>query len=566
MKKIYLAFLAVACFAAAACEEDKLEIPQKGVIAYEDFYNDTDENAISAMTSAYQDFALNIAGNDGIYVPHMMLFNICADDLYAAGEFYGDNDQFAELNEFRYDSQSTVVDAAYKRFYYAIYGCNLVIDNFTPDTDVKKRIVAEARVLRAWCHLMLAIGWNCPPLIDHVLNADDLPANYEGGHDALLEWCAKECAEAAPNLDERAATTDKDGAVKVTRGLAYTVQGKALLFKGDYAGAKAALKNVITSNKYALVPGDRLHEIWHIEGDGNEEKVFEVNLAENTNIGDWSNKIQRSSWMQINVWNWRSSKLQAAPLVQGVQGWGGLGVEENFAKALYANEPDSYRRKATMLTFEEFITELPYASDQEGWTKEDKLADKERGVSNTLGLYGQPGFLHNKMIASKADVVNGWYSFKNYIIFRYAEVLLMYAECCAQTGDDDGAQYLKQIQERAGAPVTAFTLDNVKREKQFELWCEGTRWPDMVRWGDFTSGRMPTCGNNIPTTIDEFFIADSPNYGKKHVARVTYSNPNADAKKKTTFDAQKHIYFPFPFNETSNNPNIVQNSGWGAAK
>lgn len=563
--KIFFAALLGTALAITPSCTDKLDIDQKGVVPYDSFYDNSDDNAESAMTNAYAAFAINIGGEAGIYIPYTMMYNQCADNMYAAGEMYGDNDQFASINEFRYDSQNEVVSTMYNRFYSAIYACNLVTDNFTADSQIKTRCISEARVLRAWCHMMLALGWNDPPLVDHVLGAEEQPSNYEGGHDGILNWVVQECEEAAPNLRTRSSVDDKDGTAIVTQGLAYTIAGKARMFLGDYSGAKTDLKRVIDSGKYALVPGERWSELFHIQGDGDEEKIFECNAVRNTNIGDWANQIQRSPWMQDNVWGWRTSRMAGYPTNFATQGWGGCGLEENFANELYNNEPNSYRRKGTMLTFEEALTELPYTSDTEGMTNEQKLADPNRGINNTLGLYGQPGFLHIKGYATLDDWCGSWYSYKNYTIFRYAEVLLLYAEACARTNDNDGAQYLHAIQDRAGAPETDFTADNVMREKGFEMWCEGVRWTDMVRLKDFSGPRMQNPGNNIPSTVDLYFIEGSEYYGKKHVAQITHSNPNADAGKTTTFDASKHIYFPYPYTVIQKNPNIQQNPGWGGA-
>lgn len=285
----------------SACNEALLEIPQKGVIDISSFYK-TDEDAESALVALYADFITNIGGNDGIYVPYNIIFNYCADNVLAAGEFYGDNDQFASINEFRYDSQSSVVYQMYRRFYFVIYHANLVIDNFKyGESATKDRCISEARVIRAWCHMMAALAWGNPPLVDHVLTGDAKPTNYELGHEALLKWCAQECGEAVQYLDERSSKTDKDGAVKVTKGFAWTVQGKALLNAGDYPGAKTALKKVIASDKYDLVPGNKFAQLFHLSGDGSEEKVFELNLINSASIGDWSGKIQRSTWMEMNL-------------------------------------------------------------------------------------------------------------------------------------------------------------------------------------------------------------------------------------------------------------------------
>lgn len=542
-----------------ACSKDALEIPQKGVISLDAFYK-TDADAQSALVNAYKDFAQNIGGNDGIYVPYNIIFNYCADNVLAAGEFYGDNDQFASINEFRFDAQSSVVKAMYNRIYFAIYNSNLVIDKFKyGESAIKDRCISEARVLRAWLHMKAAMAWGAPPLVDHILAADAKPANYEGGHDALLKWCAKECAEAAAFIPERTSTTDKDGSVKVTKGFALTVQGMALLYAGDYAGAKVPLKAVISSGKYALVSGARFRDLFHIQGDGCEEKVFESNLINTASIGDWSGKIQRSTWMEANLWGWRTSRLYSTPKIQGDQGWGGLAVEETFAKEFAANDGDSYRRKATIITYDEFITELQWTSDSIARTRDWKLADKSRGVKDVLGLYGQGAYLQKKHIVAPEDRTTNWYRFNNFIISRYADVLLMYAEACAQTNDADGLQYLQAVQTRAGAPVSAaLTLANVKKERNYELWMEGARWIDMKRWGELE--KVKNAGTHIPSLKDAFNGNESGVKEAQHRGYVTYSEPNAG--KTVGFKAGKHEYFPYPYSVISINPNLKQNPGW----
>lgn len=66
-----------------------------------------------------------------------MLFNEPGDDMLAAGNYYGDNDFGAQLNEFRLDSQNEVVKNAYWGLYGVIYDCNLILDNIEPTTAVK---------------------------------------------------------------------------------------------------------------------------------------------------------------------------------------------------------------------------------------------------------------------------------------------------------------------------------------------------------------------------------------------------------------------------------------------
>lgn len=560
MKKYnILLFLFSAVVLFSACSEDNLDIEQKGVIDIEAFY-ETDEDAQSALVDAYADFATNIGGNAGTYVPYNIIFNYCADNILAAGEYYGDNDHLASINEFRFDTQSSIISTMYERLYFVIYHTNLVIDNFEyGESAIKDRCISEARIMRAWCHMMAAMAWGTPPLIDHLLAGIDKPSNYEGGHEALLQWCADECADAVQYLDERESTSDKDGAVKVTKGFAWTVQGKALLYKKDYEGAKKAFKKVIDSKKYDLVSGERWGELFHIEGDGCEEKIFETNLINNASIGDWSGKIQRSTWMEMNLWGWRTSRLASTPLIQADQGWGGLAIEEDFANEFAANDGDSYRRKATMVSYNEFITELEWNSDDENPTIEDKLRDTTRGINKRVeaGLYGQCMYLQRKHIASDKDRTINSYRFNNFIIERYADVLLLYAEACARTTDEGGLglESLQKVQQRAGSDYVSseLTLEDVKKERNYELWCEGARWIDMKRWGEFEKAKK--AGTNIPSLKDGICFGED-----KHRGYLTYSNPNEG--KEVGFKEGKHEYFPFPYSVTSINPNLVQNPGW----
>lgn len=552
MKKILFSILCAGTAVLFSGCEDRLDIAQKGVISVESFYQ-TDDDAQNALNNLYQCLGYHISGNEGIYVALPVLFNEPGDDMLAAGNMYGDNDFGAQINEFRYDIENEVIKEAYKGLYAVVYDSNTILERVPSDSPIKKRVLAEARALRAWAYLTLAIGWDCPPLIDHILGGDEKPSNYEGGHDALLQWCAEEAEMAVADLDDRTSPSDMVGASKVTKGFALTVAGKARLFMNDYDGAKKNLNQVIASNKYKLVPTERWANLFHESGDLCEEMIFQINCLENTSVGDWNGKINRTSWMFIQFWNWRTDKLASMPSFIGTGGWGGHAIRKDFAEKMLANDGDSPRRKATFLTPDEFLYEMEWEGTKDQNLSREQLETSDKiGIKDITGLYGFGGYFANKIVPWPEDNEKGWYGFKNFTLFRYAEVLLMYAEACAQTGDPDGLKYLNDIQNRAGSAhvSTTLTLDEVKNEKAFEMWIEGVRFPDMVRWGD-TDGIVDN-GKNIPTTYDAFFTKGEP----KHRIYVEYSNPNVGP---TGFVKGKHEYFPYPFISVSMNPNIQQN-------
>ncbi len=592
MKKIVYSVLAFAALMLGVSCEKNLDIPQKGVTAIETFYQ-TDEDAISALNAAYARFATRITGQDGssIYTDYKAALNNCGDDMYAAGSNFGDNDFMAQLDEFRLDSGNQVVDHFYKNLFQVNYACNLVIDNFKdglPEggpTPTTKRCVAEARVMRAYIYFLLTALWNTPPLIDHVL-AEGLPYNSDKdpenpmSHDDLFRWVAAECEAAIPDLDERKSPQDKDGAVKVTKGFAWAVQGKALLFVKDYAGAKTALKKVIDSGKYALVPGSKWADLFHVEGDCNEEKVFEMNIEYNSALGSWGGQIQRSTWMEANIWNWRSDHFVAGASPQGkytggVDGWGGLGVPQWFGDEFFANDGHSPRFDGTFKRIDDAVYNMEYNSPEiAALTPEQRKTSKLVGIADVeQGLYGQSFWLPFKQLLRKTDT--GAYGsnvrLNNGIIMRYAEVLLLYAEACLQSGDAAQAKWaVNEIQKRAGSKTISDNVDMsvLKKEKSYELWLEGSRWLDLLRWGD--TARVKQAGQDVPKLFDKFFREPkSTDQGIKWLDNdntqrfYTVSTHEAiDANYKVGFKEGQHEFFPFPNSVMDKNPNMVQNPGW----
>lgn len=600
MKKILfstiLTLAATATMTLTTSCEDQLDIEQKGVIPSEKFYQ-TDADAEAALVAAYEGFMCNVVGRNhdgggpGIYTPYKIITNMCGDDvLYASGN-YGDHEFSGMLNEFRYDAEAEVPKFMYTGLYLSVYTCNLVTDHFqnAADTPVKKRCVAEARVLRAFDYFLLANLWNNPPFIDHVLAGTDLPYNCNKDpenpmdHKQLIQWVAKECEEAAADLDERKGTDDKDGAVKVTKGFAWALAGKAYLFAGEYDKAKTALKKVIDSGKYALVPGDRYMDNFHIEGDGNEEKVFEINFEYNAGKGAWAGMIQRSSWMESNAWNWRAGNFVKSPqsVYSGIDGWGGLGVPQWFGDEFYANDGDSYRLKATLKHIDDAVYKMEYADPAlNAMSVEEKMKSKEVGINDPVqGLYDNSFWLAFKQIIRKADTDGNKYGdnirLNNYVVMRYAEVLLNYAEACLNTGDQaEAKKYINMIQERAGSKTISQTVDMdvLKREKSYELWLEGCRWFDVMRWKDAKAiERLKNVGSDCPHVFDKLFRAPKADDRKVTWEHGTEANSRfytvstsaaKDAGFEVGFKEGKHEFFPYPQTVKDKNPNLEQNPGW----
>ncbi len=566
MKKIFIALIVAAASLMFVGCESRLDIPRKGVIDLSTFYQ-TDADAESALVAAYYTagrFLSNTmwttAGwND---CPFLSMWEYASDEIYVAGSDKTDGQPGNEIQSFRADYNNDLIEGTYECYYMIIKAANDVIDHFADaaDTQVKKRCVAEARVLRAQVQLLLALAWGTAPIIESNLAGDATPENATS-QDAVLQWVADECDKAIPDLTSKTSVDDKKGAVKVTKEFAYAIKGKALISKHDYAGAKTALKQVIDSKLYQLVPGDQMASLNHNSGRASTEAVFELNFQYFDGMNAYGRTQPNFRWL----WSWRSDHMNC-PTGDGTElvvgGWGWVNPSQKFVNKILAYDGiDSYRRKAWIKTYDEVLYDMPYSSDS-GLSAADKKKDKGRGVMDS-GLYGHVGYFMWKRLFRQEDRVmsNGDVANWNLTLMRYAEVLLLYAECCAQTSDDGtGLAALKLVNERAGSktPVTKCDMETVKSEKFLEGWLDGTRFQDLIRWGD-AAKELADNGKYYPT----FYDAMSKKGEAEHRGYIDESDADWCSKLYNVgFKTGKSELFPFPFCEMQLNPNIVQNPGY----
>lgn len=629
MNKIKYALFIGASLFTAACSEDLLDIPQKASTSADEFFA-KEEAAQSLLLSCYAELSDRIAAadwNDGSQFgsPFLTVLNYSSDDVFSAGGDITDHFDIRQFDEFRYDTKNVQIKAIYNRLYKVIFMCNQLKANIVGDTPAKKTAIAEARVMSAYSHMMAALFFENPPLVpelttDYVKNSDN--------QEQILKWCIDECEAAIPDLSERNGATDAEGCYKITVGFAQFVAGKCAMFMGDWATAVKYLKPLCESPNYALI--DNFRDLTHIEGDGSAEKILECNVVENADANSFTEMV-RGGWMATNVINWRGDDLPAQAKVEGVAGWGGGAINDQFAKKMYAHEPNSQRRVATFLTADEFLydgtlcgwpsddytyqpasdkdkadtTITKYKLGEDGirfvaedskkkdgthvrdYTKpktiDDKKKDPDRGITKTSGSFSRGEFMEVKRMTTPTDKsTRADANMANFTIARLGEAYLLYAEACLKNGNAaEGKKYLNKIQERAGAPVTDLTMETLMDEKQYELWFEGCRFFDLVRWskqdGLDIKAKFDAVTDNIPYQYDLFFVPkeidvdgvkvphelyDANYYQKEHKIVAVTKHPLAEGGFTNRFTVGKHEYLPFPEDALNLNPELVQHANW----
>ncbi len=521
-KNIIILFSLILMF--SSCDQDLLDIQELGVVSESSYYK-TDDDALSAITVVYQEML-------DAFMADFFLKNLLADDVYCGGGSRGDRTYYEALNAYNFSADNQTVEDAFSAYYQVIKYANVVIENFPEDsetnTDAKDICRAEAKLARAWAHMQLTALWGTPPLIDHVLSNSDEYKQPNSTQEELWGFIITDLTEAATVLPSK--TDVSEQVVRFTKGAALSLKGKAEVLSGDYSAAKSTLKEVINSGLYGLVSD--MSTLFNGQGDFCAESILEMNKV--WNATSWS-------FNSLHLYtNPRADNIYLPTILYG-RGYGFMNPTADFYTAFKAHDGESSHRINSWIKTWEQMLDMEYSGDN--------------GLIASY-IYAHEGYFDWKMACRAEDVPSaswGYYSSANKKYMRYAEVLLLYAEACAQDGDSDGSGLaaLNEVQGRAGSPLTALSLENIKEEMRFELWMEGTRFIDLVRWGDAAT-TLAEQGAYIPTFDgvdgEGNYIVDTDRFTNN-----TYG-----------FVSNKHELLPFPAAEIISNSNITQNPGWSS--
>ena len=527
MKKylIIVLTLVVACM-AAGCSK-LLDIPQQNVVDLDTYYaNASDAEADALIAHIYREAYL---AHDVNYLNYL---NSMSDDGMS-------------FNSFDQTAQNHVMNYYFPIYYNINYLSNLIIEKLPSNSDEKKRIIGEAYFWRAWAFLNLTRGWGTPPLVDHILAADELkPSN--GDPQALWNYVETSLEEAQKLLPEKSGLGAQ--AViggRISKGAAIALQGKARVLRGDYEGAATLLGGLVSGGKYRLI--DNFGDLYHHNADFCDEYMWEYNAADNAGQETYRNEGDT----RVQGLTWNSSDVRTPGGFE--TGSGSLcDIDRNLYDFFVARgEQGKARYKATLWNYEETLDR--FVELGEATSRTDAISKLWVG-----GTVKNQGYFRAKMVPTWDDLYDYPYSEARFVRLksnwpgmRYAEVLLLYAEACVQSHSNlaEGKAALDQVRGRAGLPASSkFDLQAVKDEKRAELVFEGERFFDLIRWGEAES-LLAHRGTK------EYIFRGYRNGTTSYNVSVT------DRPNSAGFQAREKL-LPFPASETSYNKNLTQNTGW----
>ena len=513
----YLAgFLSLAVITTSCVnDEDLIQLDPNNDAA--DSFWKTDEDAIKGVNAAYGSLL-----TDGTYMRSTpLLLDLKGDDTRSNSPW----DAMYNVGRFNSNvSNSAIYGWAYETYYQGIYRANQVLTNVPniniTDTALKNRILGQAYFLRG-LYLFHAVNmFQNVPLPTEIAAFYPQKTNQEGWAQVIADF--KAAAELLPVSYNNISGIDAGQKGRATKGAALGYLGKAYLFTKDFPNAKIAFKQVIDLGVYSLVANYR--DNFTDTNENNSESLFEVQFSRDAGGVDLG-------WGGAPASGW--GKTSARAITYGPRAFGWTDVQP------------------TWTLFNEYHDEKTTANTTDPRLDATMFYNKPGGMQlygqNFATFYaGNAGDL-NDLFCRKYQNSDGayanefdWRSGINERLLRYADVLLMYAECLNETGDTPGAYtYIQMVRSRVGLPNLATAKpglsqtamrEQIGHERFLEFPLEGHRFDDIRRWG---------------------WLQDPAKLAWLKTRDVEFNSYAAGRE-----------FFPIPQLEMDNNPGTIQNSGY----
>lgn len=461
-------------------------------------------------------------------------------------------------------------------FWNGIRSANSFLENFDPETlkrfeynENYDEIIAksakfpyEVRFLRAFYCFELAKRYGDIPLLTRTYAQDEINSVEQTPFNEVIDFIVKECSEIAPELPVSQMDFWSETG-RITRGAALALKSRALLYAASelhnpdndlekWAKAAKAAYEVIDLGAYSLpkITDDPLYS----DKGGNEIFKSKQLILERRNLDKTNNFEARNQPMGYAETSAQGGNTPTQNLVDAYEmkdgtpfDWANSAQVSNIYYDVSGKQTRDPRLYLNVLT------------NGTTWLKE-KVETFEGGKNKILDGSTKTGYYLRKWMnpSVSLDPVKPNKIEHHYILFRYAEILLNYAEAMNEWKGPDATEEGCPITARVALNQvrTSATMDDVvaagqtdfrtkvRNERRVELALEGHRFYDIRRW--------KIAGNDEVRNL----------YGVK----ITKGGDDTFSFEKVLIQkmywANKMYLFPYPQNELYMNPNLEQNPEW----
>ena len=342
------------------------------------------------------------------------------------------------INQFQETTTNGVVQQTWLDAYDGIERCNVILDNVEnlSDSNLQDQVRGEALFLRSLLYYHLAVGFGNVSLRTTATTGPDdaATATSQVPAEEVYTQIASDLETAQDLLPNRSElSTGEIGTA--TSGAANALLGKVYLTLAQSSDAETALRRVVQSNEYRLL--DNYGDLWGPDNENNAESIFEVQYTA-----------------------------------------GGSGEGSPFT--------NTFSPSAVLQTGEGLAENRPTPSLVDAYAE----GGERRAASIDTTYQDEEGETVNARYITKfeSDPFANFDAENNWVVLRYADVLLMLAEAIGPSGE--AWDLIDEVRNRAGladAQRTDF-YETLLAERRVELAFENHRWPDLKRFNQYLSG------------------------------------------------------------------------------
>lgn len=485
-----------------------------------------------------------------------------------------DEQGIAPVSRGTYTANTSWVRSKWAALYECIAASNYFLQNVgKADIDENTRMIyeAEAKFLRAFNYFELTKFYGGVPIYDETVVVED-------DYDSMLEprstleevyaFILGDIQTAVLGLPDK---WEEKYNGRLTKAAAYALKGKVLLYKKDYVNAALAFEEVVKNPDINLY--DDYAGLFTPEGDSSSEMIFAFQ-----NIGGVGNAYGMPMAFYMGTRSTRGSC------------WNNVMLSTSFVDTYEWKTGEPFSWEDVFSDYEPlktFVAELTddlkevrrYPDEVEKIRQVWKDRDPRLAATAILPYTEYKGWAENRpkpceyVVAEGVNEVNGfvrgnndWFAYFfrkfvpeydmdgtannrahtpiNFPLIRYADVLLMLAECYNENNrSSDAVGLINQVRARVGMPginsgpdylaadSKEEVFERIRRERGWELAGEGHSFDDYKRWGmlEQLNGPMPDLLGTV---------------------------------KYTRVVSSRDYLWPIPQTERDRNPDLTQNPGW----
>lgn len=448
--------------------------------------------------------------------------------------------------------------------YGYIRQANLVLEKIQEmdlSEDAYKKLEGQARFFRAYTYFTLIRSFGAVPYIDKPLELTDVENITRTPKDEVYAKVMEDFDIAIANLPVQ---WDEANSGRITKGAAMAMKARAALYYNNWETAMTEAKNVMDLGQYELYDKDntgRYKELFWEVADGCDEFILSVQF----------NAPTRTHYLI----GW-----ECFPTL----GWGGLNPTQSLVDAFEDINGAPITSEASVYDptnpFANRDPRLEVNVLHDGETMYGvtiKVAPLSSSGNTGIGQYGDAtatGYYQQKWLDPSIDPQStGWDMGKDWVVIRYAEVLLTYAEAKNELSPLDPSAFdaVNQVRRRVGMPdlqntdPTKPTYCGTQDDLRKRIWNEwrvefalegGKRQWDIRRWG------IAKDVLNAPFEGLRYTLVDDPNAPKGDKGKKCILYVGEPLKLAGSHYEDHNYLLPIPQTEIDLNPKLEQNPGY----